>query len=126
MQIKDAKIEKYLQPNSSLQLKRIKLPETDLEVRYDVSTGTIRPFFRKDLHKKAAFHTVHQLAQPRRNGTGQLANQRFIWPGIKQDCREWTKTCMSEIEDNKACFRSCTDTALCALTDVRGGQKHTL
>ena len=50
-------------------------------------------FFIKPI-RRTAFHTVHQLAHPGRNGTTKLASQRFIWPGIKEDCSEWTKTCM--------------------------------
>lgn len=68
-----------------------------------------------------AFFKSHQLTHPGRNGVAKLANQRFLRPGIKQDCREWTST----LKSSKSHCQMVTNTALCALADIHFGQKHT-
>lgn len=93
----DAELQDLLQNGSNLKLKKIKLPEAAVEVYCDVASRT-RPFLVKQFRKQA-FHTLHDLSHPGGKATVRLVSERYVWPGIRRDCRQWAKEC-------EACQRS--------------------
>ena len=58
----------------------------------DTSTGRIRPFIPKSLRGKF-FRLVHNLAHPGVKQSSLLICQRFVWPNMKRDIKEWVNAC---------------------------------
>ncbi|KAG7191218.1 hypothetical protein KM043_013193 [Ampulex compressa] len=73
---------------------KVCLPDTGTEVVCDISTGNVRPFVLKS-HRRNVFQTLHTLAHPGAHATTALITERFVWPGVKADCKRWTKECMA-------------------------------
>lgn len=92
-QSEDAEMQTYLQPGSSLQLKKVQLPGTNVEVYCDVSTAKVRPYITQPF-RRTAFQIVHNLAHPGVKATTRLVSQRFVWPSLKSDCRVWARACI--------------------------------
>lgn len=92
-QANDEEMQTYLRPGSSLQLQRIRLPDQDVAIYCDISTKIPRPFITKSF-RRAAFDSVHGLAHPGVKATTRLVKQRFVWPGVDADCREWARSCL--------------------------------
>ena len=40
------------------------------------------------------FKSVHEVGSPGGRTTLSNLTQRFVWPGIKKDCADWTKKCL--------------------------------
>lgn len=93
----DAELHDLLNNGSSLKLKKLKLPESTTEVYCDV-TATPRPFITQSFRKQV-FLALHNLSHPGAKASVQLVTQRFVWPGVRRDCRSWAKQC-------EACQRS--------------------
>ena len=79
--------------DSSLQLKKVKPIGSDAEVYCDVSTDTCRPFLTAPFRRQA-YDKIHNLAHPGIKTTTKLVKQRFVWPSIDRDCREWARACI--------------------------------
>lgn len=91
-QKKDDELKTLLQ-DSSLQLKQVILPGMESPLYCDVSTSTIRPYITKELRKRA-FDILHNLAHPGIKASTRMVTQRFVWPRIKSDCKNWTRACL--------------------------------
>ena len=89
----DEELKTCLREGSPLQLRQMRIPETDVTVFCDVSTSITRPFVTAPFCR-AAFNTVHQLSQAGIKATIKLATQRYVWPAIKNDCRRWARACI--------------------------------
>lgn len=79
--------------SSSLIWKLIKMPELNVSIWCDVSTSNARPYIPETLHR-ATFNSVHRLSHPGVKSTVKGITQRYIWPSIKKDCRDWTRSCL--------------------------------
>lgn len=89
----DTELRRYLEDKESgLDLKLVNIPNSSATLYCDVSTRTARPFITKNF-RRTAFDTVHRLSHPGIKATVKLVTQRFVWPSIKADCREWARTC---------------------------------
>lgn len=93
-QAEDEEMQNFLQPTSSLQLKKVKLPGTDTEIYCDVSTATARPYVTKAF-RRAAFNLVHGPSHPGVRATTKQVSRSFVWPSMKKDCNIWAKACES-------------------------------
>ena len=60
----------------------------------DNSTGNPRPFVPSSLRRKL-FASFHNLSHPGVRATQKLIKERFVWPRMNADIRNWTKTCTS-------------------------------
>lgn len=79
--------------SSSLNLQQVPIPGTGISVFCDTSLqGKARPFITKQLRKQF-FDSVHGLSHPGAKATIKLMTDRFIWPSIRKDVREWVRTC---------------------------------
>ncbi|XP_011700955.1 PREDICTED: uncharacterized protein LOC105457789 [Wasmannia auropunctata] len=76
----------------SLQLKKVDIPGAGLAIWCDTKTETPRPFLTKPF-RRAAFEAIHNLAHPGIKTTTKLVAQRYVWPSINAECREWTRAC---------------------------------
>jgi hypothetical protein len=39
------------------------------------------------------FKCLHSLSHPGVRATTKVISERFVWPNLKKDCRDWTRTC---------------------------------
>lgn len=93
-QEKDQQLQHLLRENhTSLTLTKIHIPNTDLEVVCDTSTGRLRPFVPESM-RKTLFSSTHNLSHPGANASIRLITDRFVWPRMKTDIRQWSKTCV--------------------------------
>lgn len=90
-QATDPELRDLLENGSSLKLKVVRLPESNIEVYCDV-TATPRPFITKSFRKQV-YQTLHNLSHPGAKATVRLVTERFVWPGVRRDCRQWVKEC---------------------------------
>ncbi|CAG9101291.1 unnamed protein product [Plutella xylostella] len=80
--------------SSSLRLRKMNVPGSRLELYCDVSTPTPRPFIPEPLRKQI-FDSLHCLSHPGANASAKLVAQRYVWPGVRKDCRDWSQACQS-------------------------------
>ena len=78
---------------TSLQLKRLKIHGSEVEIFCDVSSKNIRPFITSSFRKNI-FNNLHGLSHPGIAATVELLKSRFVWPSISKDAREWTRSCI--------------------------------
>ncbi|XP_076384356.1 uncharacterized protein LOC117225084 [Megalopta genalis] len=91
----DSEVEKYINASdTSLDLKRIRTIDSDAPVYCDVSTGNVRPFITAPFRRQI-FDAVHGLSHPGVKATIRLVKQRFVWPSMEKDCREWSRSCLA-------------------------------
>ena len=68
------------------------IPDTQTLIYCDFLTSKARPFVTQPF-RRSAFETIHGLLHPGANATVKLVTQRFVWPRIKADCRQWARGC---------------------------------
>lgn len=89
----DPELEQLLKEPGALQFKKFHYPNLESPVLCDVSSGEIRPFVPKSLRVRV-FHALHSLAHPGARASAKLVTERFIWPSVSKDCREWARSCL--------------------------------
>ncbi|BHF59615.1 hypothetical protein SprV_0100257600 [Sparganum proliferum] len=82
-----------LQP-TSLQLEAIPLSTTPGTILCDVSRGASRPLVPSEM-RRDVFATLHNLAHPGIRSTQRLVSERFVWPSMNTDIRQWTRSCLA-------------------------------
>lgn len=88
----DAELQR-LRTNSSLRLQAMPLAMSDTTIVCDVSTGVSRPYVPADF-RRAVFDSLHRLSHPGIRATQRLITDRYVWPGIKSEVRQWARTCL--------------------------------
>ena len=82
-----------LRGTSSLKLEAVPIPCTDSTILCDVSTGVPRPYvpckFRRNV-----FDSLHSLGHPSIRATQKLITERYVWPDINKDVRQWARSCL--------------------------------
>lgn len=89
----DEEIKAYVERESNLCLKRIEVPRTEVAVYCDTATSPPRPFLTGPF-RQTAFDAIHNLAHPGIKSTTKLVAQRYVWPSMRTDCRNWARTCV--------------------------------
>ncbi|GBP51089.1 Transposon Tf2-6 polyprotein [Eumeta japonica] len=89
----DPELEQILKDGSALQLQKIHVPGTKTDLYCDFSTPAQRPFVPISLRRQI-FNCLHSLSHPGSNATLKLVAERYVWPGIRKDCRDWTRKCL--------------------------------
>lgn len=90
----DQELQQLQEAGSSLRLDKVKIPGSQNYLYCDVSGNIERPFVPQEL-RKAVFDSLHSLSHPGANATARLVSERYVWPGVKKDCREWVRTCLA-------------------------------
>lgn len=91
-QTTDTELKQILDGNTSLKLTKMTIPGTLTSLYCDHSTRTTRPYVAAELRKQV-FNSLHSLSHPGINASVKLVTDRYVWPGINKDCRNWAKTC---------------------------------
>ena len=81
-----------LETSSSLRLKAIPLSCSAGTILCDVSTASPRPYVPPDF-RRVIFDSLHSLSHPGIRASQQLITERFVWPNINKDVRDWARTC---------------------------------
>lgn len=89
----DSELQKLLTEGTALRLQKIAIPGADRQIYCDVSGAIPRPYICPAF-RLTVFKTLHGLSHPGVKATVRLITARFVWPGIRKDCREWTKQCI--------------------------------
>lgn len=80
-------------PDTSLKLQLINLPNTTDQLYCDTSNDIVRPYvpakFRKIIVLK-----LHELSHPGIKATTDIVRLRYVWPGLRKDCTRYVKTCI--------------------------------
>lgn len=92
-QKEDEELKQYLDQESRLRLKKTEIPGAGVSIYCDMSTGTARPFLTEPF-RRAAFDSVHRLAHPGVRTTGRLVAERYVWPSMRTECRDWARSCI--------------------------------
>lgn len=92
-QSSDPELQKILAEGSSLKLQKLHVPGSRSPLYCDVSTSTSRPYVPKCLRKQV-FESLHSLSHPGANASARLVAERFVWPGVRKDCRDWARSCI--------------------------------
>ena len=93
----DAGIQRVVSdPNCSLPLttKKCALPDTNERLLVDMSTGRPRPLVPAGL-TRTIFDANHKLSHAGARAMRRLICDRFVWPGMSKDIRQWTRSCLS-------------------------------
>lgn len=93
-QATDTELKNILDSNSmSLQLKRLRIDDSDAVVYCDVTNADVRPYIPQQLRRRV-FNTTHGLSHPSGCATRRIIAQRFVWPTMNKDVMEWARTCV--------------------------------
>ena len=92
-QSKDPELTQILH-STVLQIKKLKIDNTNETIFCDISTEIIRPYIPVVLRKKI-FDSVHNFAHPSGRVTRHLIAKRFVWPGMNKDILLWARNCVS-------------------------------
>ncbi|KAL0832341.1 hypothetical protein ABMA28_001774 [Loxostege sticticalis] len=87
-QASDPELAKLLSEGSSLHFEELHVPGSRVPLYCDVSTPIPRPFVPK-FYRRRVFDSLHSLSHPGCNASAKLVSERFVWPGIRRDCRAW-------------------------------------
>ncbi|GBM66659.1 Transposon Ty3-G Gag-Pol polyprotein [Araneus ventricosus] len=90
----DEELDLLLKQPTSLTLQKLQVPNTDVMLYCDISTQVIRPYIPKT-HRYQVFRNLHDLAHPGVRATVRLICSRFVWPKMKQDIVNFTRSCMA-------------------------------
>ena len=81
-------------PGTSINIQPIPIVTAPGTVLCDVSKGHPRPLVPAGM-RRAAFDALHNLSHPGIRATIKLVTDRFIWPDMNRDLRQWTRCCLS-------------------------------
>jgi len=87
-QERDDELRTLLVSTTALQLERLLIPGTSVELYCDTSSGKPRPYIPSPLRHQI-FNSLHSLSHSRIKAMVKLVSQRFVWPAIQKDCRTW-------------------------------------
>ena len=92
-QLKDNELQHYLHSEHGLRLKKVRVPDSNVDLYCDVSSPRVRPFVTENF-RRAVFESIHQLSHPGIKATVKLITERYVWPSVNRDCRRWAQACI--------------------------------
>ena len=66
--------------------------DTTASIWVDDSCGILRPFIPVSL-RKSVFEKLHNTSHPGITGSHHMISQRFMWPYMRKDIKEWVRQC---------------------------------
>ena len=108
--------------NHSLTLAMTTIPDSDTQICDDLPTGTFRPLV-PTCFKKQVFDLVHGFSHPRIKATQKLISERFVWPNVKGDIKNFVQTCVS-CQRAKIYRRNVASLRRFSLPDIKFSEIH--
>ena len=90
----DEELQDLLKSNSSLNMRKLPMTNSDTYLYCDISTDEIRPYIPKNLRQKI-FDLTHGFSHPNGRVTQKLISKKFVWPGMNKDIKEWARSCLA-------------------------------
>lgn len=90
----DDELVSLIEGNTSLRLVQVPCPGSQTQIFCDNSAFSPRPYVPLPLRHQI-FDSLHALSHPGANATAKLVSERYVWPGVRRDCREWVRTCLA-------------------------------
>lgn len=90
----DAELRDLMNSDTSIKFQKMIVPGSDIQLWCDTSMQNVRPLLPLKF-RKVSFNTLHNLAHPGVKATVKLLTSRFVWPVIKKDVTNWTRTCIA-------------------------------
>lgn len=78
---------------SGFNLQYIPLKNGTKSIICDTSTGKMRPCLPPSFRREA-FERIHNLSHPGTRATCNIMTDKFVWPNIKAQVREWKRSCI--------------------------------
>ena len=75
-----------LGPGASLQLRKVRVPGSSMDIWCDVSQRLLRPFVPMSM-RRAVFEHFHGSLHPSIRASVKMITNRFVWPSIRNDVR---------------------------------------
>lgn len=88
----------------------------------DNSTGTQRPYIPQSFRFQV-FEQLHSLAHPGVNASQRLVSTAYVWPKMRTDIRNWTRSCL-QCQRSKVQHHNKAPPATFAVPDVRFDHIH--
>ena len=82
------------QSSSSLKLEKVSIPGCDVKIFCDMSTGKPRPYLTPSF-RRSYFDRIHNLSHPGVRASAHMVADRFVWPSMRKDCRNWARSCLA-------------------------------
>ena len=79
--------------STSLHLQALPLPFSTGTILCDTTTASPRPYIPAPFRRRV-FDQFHNHSHPGIRATQRLITERFVWPGINRDIRQWTQSCL--------------------------------
>ncbi|GAA49140.1 transposon Ty3-G gap-Pol polyprotein [Clonorchis sinensis] len=79
---------------SSLKIQSMPLQTAPGTIECDIGTVNPRPLVPPSMRRQV-FESLHNISHPSIRSTLKLISQRFVWPEMNKDIREWTRTCLA-------------------------------
>lgn len=80
--------------NPSLKFVRLPLSHSLGDIFCDVSTQKPRPYVPPQF-RRTVFEHLHGISHPSIRGTTRLVTDRFVWPNMRSDVRQWSRECLT-------------------------------
>ena len=78
---------------TSLRLKKYPVPASEAFIYCDTTLNNPRPYVPPSLRRQV-FQHIHGLSHPSKRATVKLIADRFVWPKMNADIREWASACL--------------------------------
>lgn len=78
---------------SSLNFKKLKLPNCSTQIYCDTPTGRIRPYIPEPC-RRSVFNNFHNLSHAGASASLKLISERFVWPAMNRDVKQWARCCI--------------------------------
>ena len=93
-QSSDQELKKLLEaPTTSLNLKKLKWGPDQTTVVCDLTGESFRPYIPLPLRERV-FKLLHSSAHPGAKITDRVIRQRYVWPNMHRDIKNWCKSCI--------------------------------
>lgn len=93
-QMEDPELQALRDHPRSLRLQLVPHPFVPGSLWCDMSAATPRPFI-PTAFRRAVFHSLHDICHPSIRATQRLLTQRYVWPNINIDVRQWARSCLA-------------------------------
>ena len=83
-----------LPADTSLRFELVPLLHSTAKITCDLSTGKPRPWVPLSF-RRCVFDHFHSISHPSIRSTTKLITDRFVWPSMRKNIREWVTHCLS-------------------------------
>ena len=120
-QSNDEDVQEALQ-SSSLKIRPMPLNSAPGTILCDVSQEAPRPVVPRNM-RRIVFDALHNTSHPGLRGSIKLITERFVWPGINKDVRNWARSCQ-ECQRCKILRHTSSPLGTFSTPDARFGHVH--